>query len=99
MTRARVLVADDHTIVAQGLASILRDDFELVGVVGDGQALIDAVRQLKPDVVVADVEMPVMGGLEAMRQLQADGIEIRVLFLTAHSDAQLAAEAMRAGAA
>src|SRR5262245_50650378 len=98
MRRARVLLADDHTIVAQGLASLLREDFDFIGTVGDGKALLDAARRLQPDVIVADVEMPVMGGLEALRRLAAEGVEARVIFLTAHSDAQIAAEAMRAGA-
>jgi DNA-binding NarL/FixJ family response regulator len=94
-----VLLAEDHTNVAKSLARLLRDDYDLVGTVSDGQALIDAARRLGSDVIVADVEMPVVGGLEALRQLRTDGIGARVLFLTAHSDAQLADEAIRAGAA
>ena len=98
MRRARVLLADDHTIVAQGLASLLRDDFDLVGTVGDGQALIDAAQRLRPDVIVADMAMPVMDGLEALHRLKAARIDAKVIFLTMHADAQLATEALRAGA-
>jgi DNA-binding NarL/FixJ family response regulator len=93
-----VLLADDHTIVAQGLASLLREDFDLVGTVGDGQALLDAAQQLRPDVIVADMAMPVMDGLEALRQLKAARLDAKVIFLTMHADAQLATAALRAGA-
>jgi DNA-binding NarL/FixJ family response regulator len=99
MTRATVLLAEDNDVVAKSLARLLRDDFDLVGTVTDGQALIDAARRLRPDVIVADIEMPVVSGFEALRQLRTDGIDARVLFLTAHADAQLAGEAIRAGAA
>src|SRR5215510_506414 len=98
MRHARVLLADDHTIVAQGLAGLLRDDFDLVGTVGDGKALIDATQRLRPDVIVADIAMPVMDGLEALHQLKAARINAKVIFLTMHADAQLATEALRAGA-
>ena len=98
MRHVRVLLADDHTIVAQGLASLLQDDFDLVGTVGDGQALLDAALRLRPDVIVADMAMPVMDGLEAMHRLKASRINAKVIFLTMHADAQLATAALRAGA-
>ena len=98
MHHASVLLADDHTIVAQGLASLLRDDFDLVGIVGDGKALIDAAQRLRPDVIVADMAMPVMDGLEALHRLKAARLDVKVIFLTMHADAQLATEALRAGA-
>jgi DNA-binding NarL/FixJ family response regulator len=98
MRYARVLLADDHTIVAQGLASLLREDFDLVGIVGDGEALIDTAQRLRPDVIVADIAMPLMDGLEALRRLKAAHLDTRVIFLTMHADAQLATEALRAGA-
>ena len=94
----RVLLADDHAIVAEGLATLLKDHFDLVGVVGDGNELIDAARKLRPDVIVADIAMPVLSGLEALRRLKAARSEGKVIFLTMHADAQLAAEAFRAGA-
>jgi DNA-binding NarL/FixJ family response regulator len=98
MSSVRVLLADDHTIVVEGLASLLKEHFDLVGAVGDGSALIEAARQSAPDVVVADISMPKVSGLEALRQLKAEGIAAKVIFLTLHADAQLATEAFRAGA-
>lgn len=83
----------------EGLASLLRGEFSLVGAVADGARLIEAARQHRPDVIVADVAMPGMSGLEALRQLRAEAINTKVIFLTMHADAQLAAEALRAGAA
>ena len=96
--RATVLLADDHAIVMEGLASLLQHEFSLVGTVADGARLIEAARQLRPDVIVTDVAMPGMGGIEALRRLKADVIVAKVIFLTMHADAQLAAEAFRAGA-
>jgi DNA-binding NarL/FixJ family response regulator len=93
-----VLLADDHAIVTEGLVSLLQREFSLVGTVADGARLIDAARRLRPDVIVTDVAMPGMGGLEALRRLRADKIAAKVVFLTMHADAQLAAEALRAGA-
>jgi DNA-binding NarL/FixJ family response regulator len=99
MRRARVLLAEDHSDVAKSLARLLRDDFDLVGNVGDGHALIEAARQLLPDVIVADISMPGMGGLEALRRLRGDSNPAPILLLTAFPDPQLADEAIRAGAA
>ena len=96
--RTRVLLADDHAIVAEGLATLLKGHFDLVGTVGDGSELIDAARKLRPDVVVADIAMPVLSGLEALRRLKTARSDAKVIFLTMHADAQLASEAFRAGA-
>jgi DNA-binding NarL/FixJ family response regulator len=92
------LLADDHAIVTEGLTSLLQREFFLVGTVADGARLIDAARRLRPDVIVTDVAMPGIGGLEALRRLRADKIAAKVVFLTMHADAQLAAEALRTGA-
>ena len=99
MPRARVLLADDHAIVADGIASLLKDDFDLIGVVSDGAALVDAARRLAPDVIVADITMPKLSGLEAARQLAREGVASRFVILTMHDDPRLATEAFRAGAA
>ena len=96
--RTKVLLADDHAIVAEGLATLLKDHFDLLETVGDGSALIDAARKLRPDVIVTDIAMPVLTGLEALRRLKAMRSEAKVIFLTMHADAQLATEAFRAGA-
>jgi DNA-binding NarL/FixJ family response regulator len=96
--RPTVLLADDHAIVAEGLASLLKDHFHLVGTAGNGVELVDAARQQRPDVIVADIAMPVLSGLEALRRLKAAKSEAKVIFLTMHADAELATEAFRAGA-
>jgi CheY-like chemotaxis protein len=70
MRKTRVLLAEDHIIVAEGLKSILEDEFDLVGIVADGRALVEAARQLKPDVIVADISMPLLNGLDAARQIK-----------------------------
>jgi DNA-binding NarL/FixJ family response regulator len=98
MRRAKVLLADDHTIVADGLKSLLKDQYDLVGTATDGSQLIDAARNLRPDVIVTDFSMPVMSGLDALRRMKAERLEARVIFLTMHADARIATEAFRAGA-
>ncbi len=97
--RTTVLLADDHAIVLEGLSSLLRDEFDLVGTVADGTRLIEAVRQLEPDVTVTDITMPGMNGLEVVRRLRADAVPTKVIVLTMHANAQLAADVLRAGAA
>ena len=99
MSRPKVLLADDHPAVAAALALLLQDDFDLVATVADGSELVGAAQRLQPDVIVADIEMPVMGGLEALSQLRSAGVDAPVLFVSAHSEAPLAAKAIRAGAA
>ncbi|HEY7447131.1 MAG TPA: response regulator transcription factor [Vicinamibacterales bacterium] len=96
--RPRVILADDHVMVAQGLGRLLGEAAELVALVSDGRQLVESTRTLRPDIVVSDVTMPVMSGLDAMRQLKADGSNARFIFLTIHTDARLAAQALRAGA-
>jgi len=97
MNRPRVLLADDHTMFSQGLQSLLEDDFDLVGAVADGEALVQAARRLNPDVIVVDISMPVMNGLDAVRQLKKDGATAKIIFLTMHADDRLLAEAFRCG--
>lgn len=96
--RARVLLADDHRLVAEGLKSLLAPDFDLVGVVEDGRALVEAVRTLRPDVVVADIAMPHLNGIEALVQLRQDGDRVPVVFLTMHREVAYARRALDAGA-
>lgn len=98
LSRPRVLLADDHLIVAEGLKSLLSADFELVGVVEDGRALIDSARKLRPDVVVADITMPHLNGLDALLPLMKDNPRLKVVFLTMHRDAAYARRALEAGA-
>jgi DNA-binding NarL/FixJ family response regulator len=96
--RPKVLLADDHAIIAEGLARLIDDVADLVGQVNDGMRLVEDTRRLRPDIVVADITMPGMSGIDAMRQLKAEGSEARFIFLTIHTEARLAAEAMRSGA-
>ncbi len=98
MTRPRVLLADDHQIVAEGLRSLLEREFELVGIVSDGREALAAVEALRPDVVVLDITMPSLNGIEAAQQLRAAGSPVKVVFLTMHSDVTYAARALDAGA-
>jgi DNA-binding NarL/FixJ family response regulator len=98
MAIPRVLIADDHTIVAQGLESLLKESFDFVGTVTDGRALIEAADRLKPDVIVADISMPLLNGLDATRQLKSSGNSAKIVILTMHADPHLATEAFRAGA-
>ena len=97
MSRTRILLADDHKMFAQGLRGLLEDEFDLVGSVENGQALVDAAQELAPDVIVADISMPVLNGLDAVRQLKAQGVTAKVIFLTMHADDRLLAEAFRCG--
>ena len=97
MPKIRVLLADDHTLVAEGLKSLLKDPFDLVGVVHDGRALLDAAESLRPDVIVTDISMPLLNGLDAVRQIRASRPETRIIILTMHRDTHLAADAFRAG--
>jgi DNA-binding NarL/FixJ family response regulator len=99
MRRTTVLIADDHAIVAQGIASLLKDHgFEVVGTVGDGHLLIDAATRLRPDVIVTDVSMPGLSGLDVLDRLKGAHADTRVIVLTMHNDADLATRALRAGA-
>ena len=98
MSRPRVLLADDHRVVAEGLKRLLEDDFELVGVEEDGRALVAAARTLKPDVIVADISMPHLNGIDAMVQLKKDNPDVKVVFLTMHQEPAYARRALEAGA-
>ncbi len=98
MNRPKILLADDHPIVIEGLRRVLEAEFELVGVVADGRALLSAAEKLRPDVIVTDISMPLLNGLEAVRQLKKAGSRAKVIFLTMHTDGSFAVEALRAGA-
>lgn len=97
--RPRVLLADDHRLVAEGLKSLLKAEFDLVGVVEDGRAMLEAARKLRPDVIVADITMPHLNGIDALVQLKQDDQRVRVVFLTMHPEVAYARRALEAGAA
>ena len=98
MIKPRILLADDHRIVAEGLKSLLAEEFELIGIVEDGHALVKAARELHPDVIVADISMPQLNGIDALAPLKRDNPDVRVVFLTMHRDAAYARRALEAGA-
>ena len=96
--KPRILLADDHEIVARGLARLLETEYELVGIVGDGRQLLEAAEDLEPDVVVVDISMPRLNGIEAARRLKKAQPKLKIVFLTQHSDVAYAARALDAGA-
>lgn len=98
MTRARVLIADDHTILLDAFKRLLEPEYDVVGAVTDGQALVQAAEALKPDVVLADISMPLMNGLDAAERLRVQLPDAKLVFLTVSEDLQVAAEAIRRGA-
>jgi len=98
LLRPRVLLADDHLIVAEGLKRLLDPEFELVGVVEDGRALREAAKKLRPDVIVADITMPHLSGIDALVQLKKDDPKAKVVILTMHREVAYARRALEAGA-
>jgi DNA-binding NarL/FixJ family response regulator len=98
MTKPRLLIADDHKIFAEGLKRLLNADFDIDGVVADGRELVAAAEKLRPDVMVVDISMPMLNGIEAVRQIKKVYPEIKVVFLTMHPDVAYAASAFKAGA-
>lgn len=96
--RVRILLADDHTLVGDALVRLLEPRFEVVGKVTDGQTLLKTARETKPDVVIVDIAMPVLNGLEAARYLREEMPACKLIFLTMTHDADLAREALRIGA-
>ena len=100
MGPGRVLLADDHTLLVEGMRKLIEREceFELVGTVADGQELLTEVERLQPDVVLLDISMPVLGGIEAARLLHQRGDKVKLLFVTMHSGIDYVKEAFRAGA-
>jgi DNA-binding NarL/FixJ family response regulator len=96
--RVRILLADDHTLVSDALVRLLEPRFEVVAKVADGQTLIKTARETKPDVVIVDIAMPVLNGLDAARYLREELPACKLIFLTMTHDADLAREALRIGA-
>lgn len=98
MEKLRILLADDHSMMCAGLKKILEPCYDVVGSVGDGMELLKVVKELRPDVVVLDLSMPLLNGLDAARQLKKMLPHIKLIFLTMNPDSDIAAEALRAGA-
>lgn len=98
MAKPKVLLADDHAIVLEGLQRLLTPEFELVGVVQNGVEMVDVCAKVRPDIVVADVSMPLLNGIDALRKMRRQGDTTRVVFLTMHPDVTSATRALEAGA-
>ena len=98
MRRTRILIADDHTLICAGFQKLLEPQYEVVGIVGDGHTLLQVVTQLDPDVILLDVGMPVLNGLDAACEVKKRMPKVKLIFLTMNSDPDIAAEALRLGA-
>ena len=98
MKKRRILLADDHKFITDSLQSILEPTYEIVGVVEDGQMLIKEAVRLRPDVIIVDISMPKLNGLDAIGQIKKKGIDVKVIVLTMHPDVIYASNALKAGA-
>jgi DNA-binding NarL/FixJ family response regulator len=98
MKKPRVLLADDHKIVLEGLRGLLEEHFELAGWVTNGRDLVSEAERLQPDAIVADISMPLLNGIEAAQQVRQKGLAAKIVFLTMHPDATYATRAFEAGA-
>ena len=100
MNRIRVLLADDHTILRDGIRALLDDqaDIEVIGEAQDGLSTVKMVAKLKPDVVIMDIAMPMLNGIEATRQIQRDYPQVKVLILTMHENEEYIRQVLAAGA-
>jgi DNA-binding NarL/FixJ family response regulator len=98
MDKIRVLLADDHQIFLEGLKGLLEPEFDLVGTVEDGRTLVKEAERLRPDVIVTDISMPLLNGIEAVRQIKKSNHQIKVIFLTMHPDVSFASLAFEVGA-
>ena len=96
-TRPTILLADDHVLVAQGIQKLLEPEFELLRIVPDGRALLKAVEECSPDVVIVDISLPLLNGLDASRQILKHKPATKVIVLTMHSESSFVTEALRIG--
>jgi len=96
--RARILVAEDHKLMRNRVVRLLKSEFEVVGAVDSGQALLEEAARLKPDVCVLDISMPVVSGIEAAAQLKLGDSPTKVIFLTIHNDSDFVGAAFKSGA-
>lgn len=98
MSRSRVLIADDHTFFLDLLANLLREHYKIVGTVADGKALLEEAPGLDPDIIILDISMPLLDGIEAARKLKSSLPDARLIFLTMHEEPAFLAQALSAGA-
>jgi DNA-binding NarL/FixJ family response regulator len=93
--KARILLADDHTLVAEAFKRLLEPEFEVVGTVGDGRSLLRVAPELRPDVVLVDLNMPLLNGLDASEQLKQAMPKVKIIVLTMNEDAEIASETLQ----
>ena len=98
LPRVRVLLADDHSAMQKRVKSLLEPEFEVVGAVDDGKALVEAARELIPDVLIVDISMPVLNGIDAVQQIVKSGLTAKIVFLTVHEDPDMVPLCFQAGA-
>ena len=96
--RSRILIADDHTLVAEACKHLLEAEYDVVGIVSDGRALMQAAVELRPDVLLVDIAMPQLNGLDAAQQIKQKNRGMKIIFLTMNTNPEVAAEAFRRGA-
>ena len=97
-SRPRILIADDHTLVAEAFKKLLANDFEVVAAVHDGRTLVEIAQKLHPDVILVDIGMPLLNGLEAAQRIKRTLPDVKVVYVTINNDPDLIAEAFRRGA-
>ena len=98
MNKVKILLADDHRIILEGLRTLLETEYDVVGMAEDGHVLVKEALRLKPDVIIADISMPSLNGIDAIRQIWKEGLNPKVIFLTMHNDALYAKEVLDMGA-
>lgn len=98
MSKVRILLADDHPHFPEIEERLLETEFEIIGKVGNGQALFEEAMRLRPDVIVTDISMPILNGIEAATRLRESGCDSRIVFLTVHADAEFVRRCLSAGA-
>ena len=97
MKKPRLLLADDHTILVEGLRALLAPEFEVVATAGDGRAVLEAAQKYQPDIILLDISMPGLNGIEAARRLKQSNPEAKLIILTMHGDLSFVSAAFEAG--
>ena len=98
MDKISILLADDHRIVAEGLRRLLEPTYELLAIAENGHEMIAAAKKLKPDVIVVDISIPLLNGIDAVREIRSAGIHAKIIYLTMHLEANYARRALAEGA-
>lgn len=98
MDKVKILLADDHRIVLEGLKNLLEADYDVVGMVEDGQSLVQEALRLRPEVIITDITMPLLNGIDTVLHIRKEGLNPKVIFLTMHNDAMYAKEVLDTGA-